>query len=59
VQLDPEVNVLAKIECAKALDCIDEIIQAADAVMVVPGDLGVEIGMAGVPSAQKKYSISA
>jgi pyruvate kinase len=54
VQLDPEVNLIAKIERAEALDCIDEIIQAADAVMVARGDLGVEIGIAAVPSAQKK-----
>jgi pyruvate kinase len=46
--------VIAKIERAEALDVIDEIIEASDAVMVARGDLGVEIGDAALPPAQKK-----
>lgn len=46
-------GVIAKIERTEALDEIDEIIEASDAVMVARGDLAVEIGDAEVPLAQK------
>ena len=46
-------GVVAKIERAEALDCIEEIIAASDAIMVARGDLGVEIGDAELPFVQK------
>ncbi len=46
-------GIVAKIERAEALDVIDEIILASDAVMVARGDLGVEIGDANLPAVQK------
>ena len=46
-------GLVAKLERAEAMDVIDEIIQASDAVMVARGDLGVEIGDAALPAAQK------
>jgi pyruvate kinase len=37
-------GLVAKIERAEALDNLEEIIQASDAIMIARGDLGVEIG---------------
>ena len=45
---------VAKIEKAEAIDHLDEIIAAADAVMVARGDLGVETGAELVPVYQKR-----
>ncbi len=46
-------RVVAKIEKPEAIDNIDEIIDATDAVMVARGDLGVEMPMEQVPMLQK------
>ncbi|WP_348550601.1 pyruvate kinase [Acidithiobacillus sp.] len=45
---------VAKIERAEAVEAIEEILQASEAVMVARGDLGVEIGDAAVPPVQKR-----
>jgi len=45
--------VIAKIERALALDHLDEIVRAADGVMVARGDLGVEIPIERIPIVQK------
>ncbi|HUM82844.1 MAG TPA: pyruvate kinase [Lachnospiraceae bacterium] len=47
------IPVFSKIECAEALENIDEIIEASDGIMVARGDLGVEIPNYDVPHAQK------
>lgn len=46
-------RIVAKIEKPEALENIDAIIQATDAVMVARGDLGVEILLEEVPMVQK------
>ncbi len=46
-------RVVAKIERRRALDCIDRIVTAADAVMVARGDLAVETSIEEVPIVQK------
>jgi pyruvate kinase len=48
------IQVIAKIEKSEALEELEEIIRASDAVMVARGDLGVEIGNENVPVWQKK-----
>lgn len=47
-------RVVAKIEKREALENLDAIIEAADAVMVARGDLGVEIDVASMPMVQKQ-----
>lgn len=46
--------VMAKIEKPAALDCLEEIIDLADAIMVARGDLGVEMLPQEVPPIQKR-----
>lgn len=48
-----QARVMAKIEKPEAVDNIDAIIEAADAVMVARGDLGVEVPMEEMAIVQK------
>ena len=47
------IDVIAKVENAEGINNIDEIIKAADGVMVARGDMGVEIPAHEVPYYQK------
>ncbi|MBA5723785.1 pyruvate kinase [Candidatus Liberibacter sp.] len=51
---DRGVGLMAKIEKSQAIECIEEIIQLSDAVMVARGDLGVEMPLDSVPGIQKR-----
>ena len=51
--LDYQPMIIAKIERSGTLEHLDEIIAAADALMVARGDLGVEIPIENIPSVQK------
>jgi len=48
-----DVGIVAKIEKQEALDNFDAILDAADAVMIARGDLGVEVSVQEVPLHQK------
>ena len=51
--IGPRAHVLVKVEKPAALGCIEELVEAADAIMVARGDLGVEMPPEEVPVAQK------
>lgn len=54
-EVDCHASIVAKVERAEAMqkEVMDEIILASDVIMVARGDLGVEIGDANLPAAQK------
>ncbi len=54
ISYESQALVVAKIEKPEALEQLEQIVDAADAVMVARGDLGVEIDVAETPVAQKR-----
>jgi pyruvate kinase len=51
-----DVPLVAKLERPQALEHLDEILDACDAVMVARGDLGLEMPLERVPRAQKEIT---
>jgi pyruvate kinase len=54
VRRHTRLPLIAKIEKPQAVDAADEIIRAADCVMVARGDLGIEMPVQDVPMVQKQ-----
>jgi pyruvate kinase len=52
--LGGHVPLIAKIETQAALDRVDEILEAADGIMIARGDLSIETPFARVPIVQKR-----
>jgi len=49
-----EINVVAKLEKAQAIEALEDILDVIDGVMVARGDLGVELPTEAVPIVQKQ-----
>ena len=52
--VDGKAMIMAKLEKPAAIEYLDEIVAAADSIMVARGDLGVELPPEKVPSVQKR-----
>jgi pyruvate kinase len=53
---DSDIKVISKIEKPEAIENLEAIVQASDAVLVARGDLGVEMELAQVPLIQKRIT---
>ncbi|MGO8926383.1 MAG: pyruvate kinase [Limisphaerales bacterium] len=56
--LGNSVRIMAKFETVTAVECAEDIIQAADGIMVARGDLGLAVGYVRLPEAQE-YLVAA
>lgn len=52
--IDDQTPVIAKLEKPAAIDCLEEILEKSDGVMVARGDLGVEFPVEQVPIIQRR-----
>jgi pyruvate kinase len=55
----PDIPLIAKLERPQAIDRLDEILDACDAVMIARGDMGLEMPLERVPRVQKQVTAAA
>jgi pyruvate kinase len=55
----PDLPLVAKLERPEAIEALDDILHACDAVMVARGDLGLELPLQSVPRVQKAICLRA
>jgi pyruvate kinase len=48
------IKIIAKIEKPQAVNCLEEVVEVSDCVLVARGDLGIEMDLAEVPLIQKR-----
>jgi len=53
IEKDVNIPIIAKIENKAGVENLEEIVAAADGIMVARGDMGVELPLADVPATQK------
>jgi pyruvate kinase len=58
-RLGRDVRIMAKFETAAAVECAEDIINAADGVMVARGDLGLAVGYVRLPEVQERLARAA
>ncbi len=58
-RLGARVRIMAKIETVAAVECAEDIINAADGIMVARGDLGLAIGYVRLPEVQERLVAAA
>jgi len=55
----PDMPIIAKIERPSAVDHIDDIVSASDAIMIARGDLGIELPLETIPAVQRRVMMAA